>query len=790
MRGATSFVRFSPVSIAPGFVLRRDGGARVGVTETLEVRTLLTTPLNPNPAIFTQSDYFFDADAYDPVGTVLGSLGISANHTSYSIMGMDGNFSVSGTDPTVVSVAAPLDGFADGTIVSFPVTLNDWYYMVDDSAMVHVEITNSGPPPVEFLSHDGVTTPEPSIDIFYFDYPQLGMLSVHSPTLQHWFGSSTEYTHVIDDTYNLIDPGNPFSVNEMGMVEADNPESLVPGTTYIFQAAVTDANGSDNAAVHVNVAAATPNNPPEFDGTEAEDPNNPGQTVDTFTFDVSLSSLQTNPLIGTLPAEDLDGDTLTFTGGNGDFTITTSTGNTGTSQTGDLRFTGTTLPEPGTYTLQATVDDGRGGDDDAQVAINIITRPPEFLMPGETDATVQTDDVFTFYVTANQLSNGGFAGTLRAEDPDGDPITWSLSGTTNGFSVNPQTGQLAYAGTATAGMSFDFSAKVESTVESEEPDNAQVRVHVIGLHSLDFIENGRIRPDNGTFADESGQPYPDREWTPDLAVPFTHQMGKSLKVVVRLVGLPASTPYNLTGDAAGADLDFSVTGTTSSGNALTATDPLPNQIGRVDKPISWSLEIDGQQLDLGITQNLIHLTFGNPIGILTESRINWLTETADMLSDRHEIVEALHSGSLGLGDFKLGNNPDSIWEFMDGALAECIDHVKVIDASAKLLGLPAGTIGYVYARTNGNIKGVFSTVLNGAFESEPGTNRVLMYRDGNGGLNKWEAVYVLTDNGVTKYYAGFSSVYMTPKEVMEGVADKLVWVDPVTGGFSDDFNSW
>ena len=153
----------------------------------------------------------------------------------------------------------------------------------------------------------------------------------------------------------------------------------------------------------------------------------------------------------------------------------------------------------------------------------------------------------------------------------------------------------------------------------------------------------------------------------------------------------------------------------------TAVSKLPAVIGQIDKPISWLIVIDGQVIQLGTTQNKIYVTYGTPSGsVVTQKRIEWLTTVANGLGrgDEQAIVAAIHAASMALGNYEnVENLPlDSPWQFLDGAPAECDEHVNLINAGVAMLGVPVnepnlfvGQQGYLFPSTDPAVKGVGST---------------------------------------------------------------------------------
>jgi len=463
---------------------------------------------------------------------------------------------------------------------------------------------------------------------------------------------------------------------------------------------------------------------------------------------------------------------------------------------GRIAPTVTILADPSTYTLGTTMT----------ATIDILDNlPPEFLTKGETDPTVRTTDKFYFYMGADQFSNGSFQRYLSAQDPEGDAITWSISDSSGNFTIDLTTGLLKL--TATAAIDQNETYTFNATVTSfGGTDTAVVTVSVmtISLKTIDFTTDHDLlrkpQASNPTFASNGGARYHDIEWKADpsgYADPLTHTMSTRVTLDVRLTGVPAGMSYDLLGDAEGSDLDFTKSGASGNTETVTAEDPLPANVGQVNKAITWTITIDGQTVELGDSQNLIYVTYGRPLpigGTVTETRMEWLTDVAEGLSDPHEIVAAIHEESLTLGKFKLDNTPPAVWSFLDGKFAECIDHVKLIQAGVGMLGVLGGEVGFVFPRTDPNVKGVYSSTYGQGFQTAVINGIGVRLTYFNGGRNMYEAVFKFSSNGTTKYYAGFSEVFNTPKEVMEGVVQALQWWAwsgvQIGGQVGDNFGPW
>ena len=440
--------------------------------------------------------------------------------------------------------------------------------------------------------------------------------------------------------------------------------------------------------------------------------------------------------------------------------------------------------------------------------------PPEFLSNDETDPTIQTADKFNFYLGVSELNAQNFERTLTAGDPENDAMIWSID-QSNYFEIDPATGTLSLKNIPFSNRGDEITLNVTVTSVGGT-DTAIVNIHIateITLRSIDYTSDHDklLQAVDDTFASNDGTRYIGPEWkrsttwpfNAENEHPFSQSMGTSIDAKLRLSGVPSGFSYNLIGYGTGPNgtgyggtyLDFEELGITGNTVYTTAESALPT-VGQIDNSIHWTIIIDGQTVPVGITQNLIYVTYGEPNalgGTMTETRIKWITEAANGLSDPHEIVAAIQGASAADGEFALYSNPETVWAFLDEKVkCECIDHVKLIHAAASMLGVPGGQVGYVFPNTNSNIIGKYSTTPSSGFQTRiiNGKTQRLLYK--NGGPNNFEAVYKFTSqdpedpenpaNTITRYYAGFGPVpfYNSPKAVIGG-EDEVVPEAPNNG---------
>ncbi len=196
-----------------------------------------------------------------------------------------------------------------------------------------------------------------------------------------------------------LDPGdgsNPYTINDCvnntSLTHTYNTQG-----TYNAVLTVTDKNGASASQAIAIVVSAPTNNPPVIN-TFSANPNT-GTAPLTVTFSWNVS--------------DPDGDTLTCTldinnDGTADYTINDCANNT--SQTH-------TYNTVGTYTAVLTVDDGKGGQSNAQVNIT-VNAPPPSNNPPTINSFSANPDTGTAPLTVTFSWN--------VSDPDGDVLTCQL----------------------------------------------------------------------------------------------------------------------------------------------------------------------------------------------------------------------------------------------------------------------------------------------------------------------------------------------------------------------------
>lgn len=199
----------------------------------------------------------------------------------------------------------------------------------------------------------------------------------------------------------------------------------------------------------------------------------------------------------------------------------------------------------------------------------------------------------SFYMGATEALQNSFERTLPAGDPEGDKITWKITGASSQFAIDSNTGRLFSRDSAF--FPFGTVVSLTATVAANSgSDTASVKVYIatdISLKSINYTtDHALLRTtrtgDNLFVSTSTTSRYNDTEWMAGKwADPLTHSMGTKVSLMAVRQGVPAGIPYVLIGDAPGTKLDFFAKGITGNTTELTAKTALPNMVGKIDKPI-------------------------------------------------------------------------------------------------------------------------------------------------------------------------------------------------------------
>ena len=168
-----------------------------------------------------------------------------------------------------------------------------------------------------------------------------------------------------------------------------------------------------------------------------------------------------------ITAADPDGDTLSYSLSGTDansFSINADTGQLTTISGVDYDY-----ETQATYSVTVEASDGNGGTAGIAVTVNLddVNEAPAFTEGGTA----------TRAVAENSAAGVSVGAAITATDPDGDTLSYSLSGTdAASFGINPQTGQLL----TIDGVTYDYGsqASYSLTVTATDPDGASASITV------------------------------------------------------------------------------------------------------------------------------------------------------------------------------------------------------------------------------------------------------------------------------------------------------------------------
>ena len=343
-------------------------------------------------------------------------------------------------------------------------------------------LTNSPP---EFIEGDSTTRNIVASDP--------NSLYLGSPILATDPDGGTLYYAVTNDPSGLLYMGNPSHDDtvkwrrEIPQLKHQlHPEFRGIGDTYTAELTVwDDQNATDTIQITINVVAK--NSPPAFlEGSSAT------RSIEENTG----ASIDIGKPIYAIDAEER---TIKYSLGGTDassFSINSETGQLQTAVPLDYEI-------KNTYTVTVTVSDGKSGSDRITVTINVtdVNETPLFSEGAST----------TRSIAENTPSNRNIGSPVAATDPDGDTLTYILSGTdAASFSIVNTSGQLR----TTAPLDYEADSVYAVTVTVIDgqggSDSINVAIYVTDVNDPPLFSEGdsttRSIPENTASGTDIGRP--------------------------------------------------------------------------------------------------------------------------------------------------------------------------------------------------------------------------------------------------------------------------------------------
>ena len=379
--------------------------------DTNQAVAITVTDVNDNPPIFTSAASASVAENQSADTVIYTAMATDADGDAptYSLSGTDASlFTIDPTTGDVSFIAAPDFEDPDDTgadnVYEIVVTASDGSN--DTSQPVAITVTDVNDNPPIFTSPDSASVAENQ----RLAYTAVATDADEDPLTYNLSGT--------DAALFTIDPATG-AVSFIAAPDFENPDDAGGDNVYDIVVTASDGSNDRNQAVAITVTDENEiGNPPIFtSATSASVAEN--QTVDSVVY--------------TAVATDGDGDALTYSLSGTDaarFTINATTG--------AVRFIASPdFENPGdaggnnAYEILVTASDG-SNDINQVVAITV------------TDVN-DNSPIFTSPDSASVAENQRLAYTAVATDADGDPLTYSLSGTDAAlFTIDPAMGVVSF----------------------------------------------------------------------------------------------------------------------------------------------------------------------------------------------------------------------------------------------------------------------------------------------------------------------------------------------------------
>ncbi|MEO2050562.1 MAG: BspA family leucine-rich repeat surface protein [Allomuricauda sp.] len=250
-----------------------------------------------------------------------------------------------------------------------------------------------------------------------------------------------------------------FAITKAGVLSLASGKSLSFATNaqHVITVAVSDGEASASAKVTINVTKV--------------DPENLAPTIEAQQFE-AIESISDTEVIGTVAATDPEDDTLGYAiavNDNDLFEIDPLTGELSLAEGMKLDF-----GAAHEHTITIGVSDG-----------NSVSTADVTIMVGEDPAPTGEAQEFN---AMEDISDTHIIGTVDAEDPEGQPITFSIKTNDNDLFEITESGELSLA----EGMTLDFETKDQHIIVVGVSD---------GFNSID-INVSIIVLDDGVLADD------------------------------------------------------------------------------------------------------------------------------------------------------------------------------------------------------------------------------------------------------------------------------------------------
>ncbi len=437
-------------------VIANDGSTTVSIAVTINVADANDAPIFTDGTSTTREVAENTATGQN-IGTAIQATDADGDPLTYSLTGTDADaFSINTTNGQLRTKAA-LD-YEDKNAYTGTVEVSDGNEGSDSiTVTINVSDVSENRAPV-FTEGDSATRE----------------VAENTATGQN-IGTAIQATDADGDplTYSLTGTdADAFSINSTnGQLRTKAALDYEDKNAYSVTVDVSDGNGGTNSiTVTINVTDVSENRAPVF--TEG----------DSTTREVAENTASGQNIGTAIQATDADGDMLTYSLTGTDaasFDIVSTSGQLRTKYALDYE-------DKNAYSVTIEVSDGKGGTDSITVTINVSD-------VSENRAPVFTDGTSTTREVAENTASGQNIGTaIQATDADGDPLTYSLTGTdADAFSINTTNGQLQTKAALDYESKSSYNVTVGVSDRNGGTDSITVTINVSDVNetSLTPVQN-------------------------------------------------------------------------------------------------------------------------------------------------------------------------------------------------------------------------------------------------------------------------------------------------------------
>ena len=383
-----------------------------GTNDTTQPVAITVTNVNDNTPSFTSNASVSVAENQRVDSVVYTAMATDADgdDLSYSLSGTDAAlFTIDSNTGAVSFIASPdfenPDDAGGNNVYDITVTASDGDNSTNHDVTITVTNVNDNTP--SFTSDAIVNVAE-------------NQTLAYTAVATDADGDDLSYSLSGTDAALFTIDSNTGAVSFIASPDFEDPGDVGGDNVYDITVTASDDDNSTNHDVTITVTNVNDNTPSFISATSVSVAEN--QPVDSVVY--------------TAMATDADGDVLSYSLSGTDvglFTINAATGEVSFNEAPDVENPDDANGD-NVYDIVVTASDNTGGTPDTNQAVAITVTGVNDNAP-----------VFTSPATADVEENQTAAYTAAATDADGDPLSYSLSGTDAAlFTINETTGEVSF----------------------------------------------------------------------------------------------------------------------------------------------------------------------------------------------------------------------------------------------------------------------------------------------------------------------------------------------------------